>query len=145
MHEPGYEEPDRDDDLIRESGYEMYDLVPAVKLGPLGLVNVTVEDSVFEGNFGGLRFVYRYYEYSNCLWHFEVRNNRWRGNEWSALRVVMPRVDRFSVKGHWVNGSHGLVVRNNEFSGNGRFGLVVDGYYAQVNVTRNLFVDNECR
>jgi len=142
MHQ--FEESDKDDNLIRESGYEMFDLVPVVKLGPLGLVNITVEDSVFEGNFGGLRFVYRYYEYSNALWHFEIRNNRWRDGDWSAMRLVMPRVDRFSAKGSWINGSHSLVVRNNEFSANRKFGIIVSGYYSQINITRNLFVDNDC-
>lgn len=135
----------RDDVLIRESGYEMYDLVPSVKQGPLGRVNITVENSVLNNNYGGLRFLYRYYEYSNALWHFEIRYNRFVNNKQSAIRFMLPRIYRFSKKNSWINTSHSVTIRNNEFTSNSLFAISIDGYYAQVNTTRNLFADNMCR
>jgi hypothetical protein len=42
-----------DDLLIAELGYQMNDLVPSVKTGPLGHVNVTFDSCLFTNNYGG--------------------------------------------------------------------------------------------
>ena len=57
----------------------------------------------------------------------------------------MPRIYRFSVKNSWVNESHSVVIRNNEFTSNQLFEIGISGDYAQINITRNLFSDNKCR
>jgi hypothetical protein len=44
----------KDDVLIAESGYQMFDLVPNVKHGPLGRINVTFVDNIIKNNYGGL-------------------------------------------------------------------------------------------
>ena len=38
-----------------------------------------------------------------------------------------------------------MTVRNNEFSSNRQFEFSIDGYYAQINITQNTFVDNVCK
>ena len=138
-------EAPKDDALIRESGYEMYDLVPSVKLGPIGRINVTLEHSILQNNFGGVRALYRYHEYSNALWHFEIRNNKFISNTQSVIRMLLPRIYRFSVKHNWQNSSHSLNIRNNEFQSNKLFEINIAGYYAQINITKNLFSDNKAR
>lgn len=123
----------------------MYDLVPSIKRGPIGRVNVTIENSVLSNNYGGVRFLYRYHEYSNALWHFEIRNNKFVNNKQSVLRFLLPRIHRFSLKNNWKNTTHSISIRNNDFSSNSLFGIVISGFYAQVNITKNLFANNECR
>lgn len=139
-------EPSRDDLLISESGYQMYDLIPSVKFGPIGRINVTLEQSVLVNNYGGIRALYRYHEYSNTLWHYEIRNNKFSQNKQSVLRLLLPRIYRFAVRGRdWANVSHSVNLRSNEFSLNSLFEISIDGYYAQMNITKNLFYENECR
>ena len=138
-------ESNKDDLIISEMGYQLFDLMPRSKLGPIGRVNLTFEENVCRNNYGGLRTLYRYFEYANTLWHFEIRNNRFSDNKQSFLRILFPRIDRSSTKLIWENVTHSLNMRSNEFSSNKLFAISVDGYYAQINVTKNLFADNQCR
>lgn len=92
-----------------------------------------------------MRFLYRYHEYSNSLWHFEIRNNKFANNKQSLLRVLMPRIHQFSKTNHWLNTTHSVNIRYNEFTANSLFELSVSGFYAQVNVTKNIFAANKCR
>ena len=48
-------ESNKDDVLVNEVGYQLYDLVPSVKKGPLGRINVTFEQCIFNNNYGGKR------------------------------------------------------------------------------------------
>ena len=89
--------------------------------------------------------MYRYHEYSNTLWHYEIRNNKFIENKQGGLKLLLPRIYRFATKNHWENTSHTLNIRGNEFSANRLFEITIDGYYAELNLTRNLFVDNLCR
>lgn len=43
----------KDDILVSESGYQMFDLIPTVKLGPIGRINISIQDCVFKNNYGG--------------------------------------------------------------------------------------------
>ena len=138
-------ESNKDDFLIGESGYQIYDLVPNVKKGPLSRINITFENSVFELNYGGIRSIYRYHEYSNSIFNYEIRNNKFTNNHQSMLKIFLPRIYRFASKNHYQNFSHTLNIRNNQFSFNSLFGLSIDGYYAQINITKNQFNDNQCR
>lgn len=52
---------------------------------------------------------------------------------------------RFAIRNEWENTSHSLNLRNNEFASNDLFEISLDGYYAQVNITKNLFYENDCR
>jgi hypothetical protein len=144
MHSLGGES-NKDDLLVSESGYQLFDIMPRGKFGPLGRVNLTFEQNIMRDNYGGIRALYRYYEYANTLWHLEIRNNRFYQNQQSFLRVLFPRIDRRAVKLIWENVTHTMNVRSNEFSANRLFEIAVDGYYAQINVTKNLFADNECK
>ncbi len=138
-------EPRKDDVIISESGFQMYDLVPNIKNGPIGRINITIEQSVFINNYGGIRALYRYHEHSNTLWHYEIRNNKFQNNKQSILRLYLPRIYRFALRLDWINQSHTINIRNNEFSRNTLFEMSIDGYYAQMNLTKNLFQDNQCR
>ena len=138
-------EPRKDDVIISESGFQMYDLVPNIKNGPIGRINITIEQSLFINNYGGIRALYRYHEHSNTLWHYEIRNNKFQNNKQSILRLYLPRIYRFALRLDWINQSHTINIRNNEFSRNTLFEMSIDGYYAQMNLTKNLFQDNVCR
>lgn len=138
-------ESNKDDVLIREYGYEVFDLIPREKLGPLGRVNVTFEECIFAHNYGGIRALYRYYEYANTLWHFEIRNNRFVENQQSCVKLLLPRISRFAQRHDWANYTHSVNLRHNEFVRNRLFEVSIDGYYAHINITKNVFMDNECR
>lgn len=138
-------ESNKDDSLIAESGYQIYDLVPNVKKGPLSRINITFENSIFENNFGGIRSIYRYHEYSNSIFNYEIRNNKFTSNQQSILKIFLPRLYRFAIKKHFQNLTHTINIRNNQFSSNSLFSLTIDGYYAQINMTKNLFTENQCR
>ncbi len=43
----------KDDLLVSELGYQINDLVPSVKVGPFGRVNITFDDCLFRNNYGG--------------------------------------------------------------------------------------------
>ena len=42
-----------DNALLSEAGFDMYDLVPSVKMGPIGRINVTFHDCIITQNYGG--------------------------------------------------------------------------------------------
>jgi hypothetical protein len=46
----------KDDIIVSESGYQLYDLTPSVKYGPLGRINITFEDCIIQNNYGGSFF-----------------------------------------------------------------------------------------
>ena len=134
-----------DDSLISELGYQVNDLVPSVKVGPFGRVNLTFDNCLFKENYGGIRSLYRYHEYSNTIWHFELKNNRFHQNKQNCLKVFLPRLYRFATKNEWENTTHTITIHNNEFKSNRLFELNIDGYYAQINLTRNTFSENQCK
>ncbi|RNA26979.1 bark beetle isoform X1 [Brachionus plicatilis] len=138
-------ESNKDDSLIAESGYQIYDLVPNVKKGPLSRINITFENCIFDSNFGGIRSIYRYHEYSNSIFNYEIRNNKFTNNHQSILKIFLPRLYRYAIKKHYQNLTHTFNIRNNQFSFNSLFELSIDGHYAQINMTKNLFTDNQCR
>lgn len=43
------------------------------------------------------------------------------------------------------NFTHSLYLNNNTWRNNKQFGFVVDGHYAQLNLTHNVFEDNQCK
>lgn len=132
------------DTFVSELGYQIEDLVPSVKHGPLGRINITFDTCKFTRNNGSIRSLYRYHEYSNTLWHFELKNNRFTSNERGVLKIYLPRIYRFAIKNHWQNTSHTLTIHNNEFLSNKNFDFKIDGYYAQINITQNTFTSNDC-
>ena len=134
-----------DDSLISELGYQVNDLVPSVKIGPFGRVNLTFDNCLFKDNYGGIRSLYRYHEYSNTIWHFELKNNRFYQNKKNCFKVFLPRLYRFATKNEWENTTHTITIHNNEFKTNKLFEFSIDGYYAQINLTRNTFSDNTCK
>ena len=138
-------DPNKDDALVAESGYQMFDLVPNIKIGPIGRMNVTFEDNIFTDNYGGIRGLYRYQEYSNSLWHYEIRNNKFSQNQQGGLKLLLPRISRYALRHHWENISHSINIMGNEFSSNRLFVISIDGYYAEMNLTKNTFLDNKCR
>lgn len=50
---------------MSELGYQINDLVPSVKLGPFGRVNVTFDNCLFKENYGGNLLVQK--TNINCL------------------------------------------------------------------------------
>lgn len=61
------------------------------------------------------------------------------------MKIFLPRLYRFAIKNEWENTTHTMTIRNNEFSANRHFEFDIDGYYAQINITSNTFVDNMCK
>jgi hypothetical protein len=43
------------------------------------------------------------------------------------------------------NFTHTLYLKNNTWRNNKQFGFVVDGHFAQLNLTHNVFEDNQCK
>jgi hypothetical protein len=135
-----------EDVIVNQKGHQLYDLIPSVKKGPLSRLNLTISDCLFIRNNGGLRSIYRYhYEYSNIIWHFEIINNRFVGNLKNNIRITLPRLYRFAIKNDYENRTHTIKIHNNEFAQNKQFEFNIDGYYAQMNITHNIFKENKCK
>jgi len=43
------------------------------------------------------------------------------------------------------NFTHSLYIENNTWRYNKQFGFVIDGHFAQLNLTNNMFEDNQCK
>ena len=48
-----------DDSLVSELGYQVNDLVPSVKYGPFGRVNLTFDNCLLKDNYGGKYSLFR--------------------------------------------------------------------------------------
>ncbi|KAI1309114.1 Protein bark beetle [Halotydeus destructor] len=76
---------------------------------------------------------------SNNLFHWHLVANIIEENRGSGILIRLPYVWQFNE-----NYTHSIVMADNTIIRNRNFMLLLDGHYAEVNITGNMFSDNHC-
>ncbi|XP_065210133.1 protein bark beetle-like [Planococcus citri] len=77
---------------------------------------------------------------SNNLFHWHFYKNTINQNEGGGFEIMLPYVWSYNE-----NYTHTVVQEENYWESNRNFAFIVDGHYAQVNLTKNIFQNNDCK
>ncbi|GLH02202.1 LOW QUALITY PROTEIN: Protein bark beetle [Gryllus bimaculatus] len=88
----------------------------------------------------GIRQFSRDLRSSNNLYHWVLQDNTIELNKGGGFDISLPYVWQYNE-----NFTHSLYFDNNTWRNNQQFSFIVDGHFAQLNMTNNIFVDNHCK
>lgn len=77
---------------------------------------------------------------SNNLYHYVLQDNTIERNRYGGFDVSLPYVWHYNE-----NFTHSVYMHNNTWRSNQNFGFVIDGHFAEVNITKNMFTENNCK
>ncbi|XP_072396976.1 protein bark beetle isoform X1 [Diabrotica undecimpunctata] len=77
---------------------------------------------------------------SNNLFHYVFQDNTIESNKAGGFDVALPYVWQYNE-----NFTHSVFMDNNTWINNNNFEIVVDGHFAVVNITNNVFKENYCK
>ena len=76
---------------------------------------------------------------SNNVFHFKFYKNMIRSNEHGKFEFNLPYVWQYNE-----NYTHSILLLNNTWESNKNFRMKIDGHFAKINVSENVFDRNEC-
>ncbi|XP_067009482.2 protein bark beetle [Anabrus simplex] len=103
-------------------------------------VTFMINKSLIVENGKGVRQFSRDLRSSNNLFHWVFQDNTIEQNKAGGFDVSLPYVWQYNE-----NFTHSLYFDNNTFRSNQRFAFIVDGHFAHLNMTRNVFSENRCK
>lgn len=77
---------------------------------------------------------------SNNLFHYILQDDTFERNKAGGFDVSLPYVWQYNE-----NFTHSVYMNNITWRENKDFGISIDGHYATVNITKNLFTNNNCK
>ncbi|CAH2076021.1 unnamed protein product, partial [Iphiclides podalirius] len=77
---------------------------------------------------------------NNATSALDVIDNTIERNKQGGFDVGLPYVWKYNE-----NFTHSVFMYNNTWRNNQNFGLIIDGHFAEVNITKNIFTDNICK
>lgn len=103
-------------------------------------ITIMVNSSLITDNGRGIYHFARDLRSSNNLYHYILQDNTIERNKNGGFDVSLPYVWEYNE-----NFTHSVYMFNNTWRSNTNFGFVVDGHFAEVNITKNVFTDNFCK
>ncbi|XP_049867990.1 protein bark beetle isoform X2 [Pectinophora gossypiella] len=103
-------------------------------------ITIMVNSSLITDNGRGIYHFARDLRSSNNLYHYILQDNTVERNKNGGFDVSLPYVWQYNE-----NFTHSVFMYNNTWRSNQNFGLVIDGHFAEVNITKNIFTDNNCK
>jgi hypothetical protein len=110
-----------------------------VHVSNLSEITLHVNRSIIANNGRGIRQFSKDLRSSNNLFHFVLQDTSIERNSAGGMDVTLPYVWQYNE-----NFTHSIYFGNNTWSRNDKFGIVIDGHFAEVNISRNVFIDNHC-
>ncbi|XP_066146694.1 protein bark beetle [Euwallacea fornicatus] len=106
----------------------------------LSQVVIMVNKTIIADNGKGLYQFSRDMRASNNLFHYVLQDNTIERNKGDGFNIALPYVWQYNE-----NFTHFVYMDNNTFVNNRNFGFNIDGHFAEVNLTFNIFKENKCR
>ncbi|KAJ2949950.1 hypothetical protein O0L34_g11275 [Tuta absoluta] len=103
-------------------------------------ITIMVNSSLITDNGKGFYHFARDLRSSNNLYHYILQDNTVERNRNGGFDISLPYVWQYNE-----NFTHSVFMYNNTWRNNQQFGLVIDGHFAEVNITKNIFTDNNCK
>jgi hypothetical protein len=110
-----------------------------VHVSNISEVTLHINRSSVADNGRGIRQFSKDLRSSNNLFHYVLQDTSVERNTAGGMEISLPYVWQYNE-----NFTHSVWLGNNTWSKNEKFGIVIDGHYAGINVTGNKFVDNNC-
>ncbi|KAL9707408.1 hypothetical protein quinque_010926 [Culex quinquefasciatus] len=102
-------------------------------------ITIHVNNSLIRDNGRGIRQFSKDLRSSNNLFHYVLQDTTVESNSFGGLELSLPYVWQYNE-----NFTHSVFLGNDTWVRNRRFGVVIDGHYAAVNISSNIFMDNVC-
>ncbi|KAL7298469.1 hypothetical protein TKK_0008256 [Trichogramma kaykai] len=103
-------------------------------------ISFHVNNSLVTDNGRGIIQFSRDMRQSNNLFHWIIKDSTIEGNKAGGFEIALPYVWQYNE-----NFTHSIYMDNNTWQTNEQFGFVVDGHFANFNMSRNRFVGNRCK
>ncbi|CAB3370904.1 Hypothetical predicted protein [Cloeon dipterum] len=103
-------------------------------------IKFMINSSLITDNGKGITQFSRDLRSSNNLFHWVLQDNTLERNAAGGFHISLPYVWQYNE-----NFTHSLYLANNTFRSNKEFRFVIDGHFAQFNMTSNKFVNNNCK
>ncbi|KAG6445644.1 protein bark beetle isoform X2 [Manduca sexta] len=103
-------------------------------------ITIMVNGSLITDNGRGIHHFARDLRSSNNLYHYILQDNTIERNKNGGFDVALPYVWQYNE-----NFTHSVYMYNNTWRNNQNFALIVDGHFSELNITKNVFTDNNCR
>ncbi|CAK9186760.1 unnamed protein product, partial [Ilex paraguariensis] len=101
---------------------------------------IIINGTTISKNGRGLRHFSRDLRNSNNLFHWYMYKNVIDRNAGGGFEVTLPYVWSYNE-----NYTHSVVLENNTWSFNDDMAFILDGHYAQLNMSGNIFQNNTCK
>ncbi|XP_057327444.1 protein bark beetle isoform X2 [Microplitis mediator] len=103
-------------------------------------ITIHINNTLITDNGRGIVQFSRDMRYSNNLFHWIMKDNTIERNKNGGLDISLPYVWQYNE-----NFTHSLYFINNTWQNNNMFSFLIDGHYATLNITRNIFDNNNCK
>ncbi|CAH2236667.1 jg20886 [Pararge aegeria aegeria] len=103
-------------------------------------ITLMINSSLITDNGKGIHHFARDLRSSNNLYHYVMQDNTFERNKYGGFDISLPYVWKYNE-----NLTHSVYLHNNTWRNNNKFGFVIDGHFALVNITKNSFTDNNCK
>ncbi|XP_063914202.1 protein bark beetle isoform X2 [Zophobas morio] len=100
---------------------------------------IMINNSLITDNGKGFYHFSRDMRSSNNIFHYVLQDDTVERNKAGGFDIHLPYVWQYNE-----NFTHSVYMDNNTWMHNQKFGFNVDGHFAVVNITRNIFNDNNC-
>ncbi|GBO98348.1 Protein bark beetle [Eumeta japonica] len=129
-------------DISRNKEEAIYINTPFWDIHDSNITEITfmINGTLITDNGKGIYHFPRDLRSSNNLYHYILQDNTIERNGFGGFDVSLPYVWQYNE-----NFTHSVYMNNNTWRNNQNFAVVVDGHYAEVNITRNVFTDNNCK
>lgn len=103
-------------------------------------ITVMINNSLITDNGKGIYQFSRDMRGSNNLYHYVMKDNTIERNGAGGFEINLPYVWQYDE-----NFTHSVYFNNNTWRNNYDFSLIIDGHFARVNITKNVFRTNNCK
>ncbi|XP_035780255.1 protein bark beetle-like isoform X1 [Anopheles albimanus] len=110
-----------------------------VHVSNISEVTIHVNNSMIRDNGRGIRQFSKDLRSSNNLFHYVLQDTTVESNSLGGLELSLPYVWQYNE-----NFTHSVYLGNDTWARNRKFGILIDGHYAAVNITGNIFTENQC-
>lgn len=110
-----------------------------VHVSNISEVTIHLNNSLVTSNGRGIRQHAKDLRSSNNLFHYVIQGTTFEDNLYGGLEVSLPYVWQYNE-----NFTHSIYLGNDTWIRNRQFGVQISGHFAVVNITGNLFKDNDC-
>ncbi|KAK5644294.1 hypothetical protein RI129_008139 [Pyrocoelia pectoralis] len=103
-------------------------------------ITIMLNNTLITDNGHGIYHFSRDMRFSNNLFHYILQDDTIERNGKIGFSINLPYVWQYNE-----NFTHSVYMHNNTWRNNKDFAIVIDGHFAIVNITKNVFMENSCK